>query len=421
MCPIHSAITTAGTPRSVINPLLADLDVAPGKCATIEVAHAVVDDLSAILGTRPSAIVDSGHGLHPYWPVADGQIVDGDIRVARALVRRWGRLVTAVAGARKAETDNVFDLARMMRVPGTRNNKSVNGQGALPVTGYADSGAPLAMAEIDERLTEVGVIEEPGDRDNHAEEISPPSEWTWAEQTCAYVARMVEAWASDAPKPGAGRHPWLVNQMVRLNCAHRCGCIAKADYRAAYTTLAQRFGELVRGTEPRREPQRHEVAGAWDYGRTRTAAKTDEAVHAELGGHEHLPPVDVQETKIGGDSEGDPFTRVVTLVPLTEIEDRPAQWIWEHDGFGRIQRGVLTLFAGRPASGKSTAARGITTDMSNGNLNGCWKGQPQKIAYISAEECDDDVKAGYRATGADMSPKRPVVRSVRLTDGSGGR
>ena len=40
----------------------------------------------------PVVTVDSGHGLHAYWPISDGQIGDGGTAAARARwVRRWGR------------------------------------------------------------------------------------------------------------------------------------------------------------------------------------------------------------------------------------------------------------------------------------------------------------------------------------------
>ena len=99
--------------------LWADLDVKPGACPNLATAHAVVDDLSALLGTRPSAITERGGGIHPYWPVADGCAGN-----AAALVRRWGRLVKVVAESRAARVDSVYDLVRMLRVPGTHNCKA---------------------------------------------------------------------------------------------------------------------------------------------------------------------------------------------------------------------------------------------------------------------------------------------------------
>ena len=108
-----------------LSALWADLDVKPGACKNLKTAHAIIGDLTAAVGTRPSAIVDSGHGLHPYWLLVDGWVRNDDIGSARVLIRRWGRLVAAVAKDHAAEVDSVFELARMLRVPGTFNNKPV--------------------------------------------------------------------------------------------------------------------------------------------------------------------------------------------------------------------------------------------------------------------------------------------------------
>jgi predicted ATP-dependent serine protease len=70
---------------------------------------------------------------------------------------------------------------------------------------------------------------------------------------------------------------------------------------------------------------------------------------------------------------------------------------------GRIQRAVLTLFAGRPEAGKSTAVRWFAAQWSRGELDGCWKDAPQKIAYIASEEAlEYVVKPGLQVAGADM-------------------
>ncbi len=139
--------------------LPADLDIKPGACASLDVAHAVASDLSAILGTPPSVTVDSGHGLHAYWPVEDGGIGDKfTTGQARALLKRWGRLVAVVAGNHQVHVDSVFDLPRMLRIPGSFNNKSRgNGAEPIPVVAYLDTGGPLTVTEIDERLTEIGI------------------------------------------------------------------------------------------------------------------------------------------------------------------------------------------------------------------------------------------------------------------------
>src|SRR5262245_47958896 len=45
-----------------------DLDVKPGACRDLDHAWQIIAALSELVGTRPSAVVMSGHGLQPYWP-----------------------------------------------------------------------------------------------------------------------------------------------------------------------------------------------------------------------------------------------------------------------------------------------------------------------------------------------------------------
>ena len=39
--------------------------------------------------TRPAVVVETGHGLHAYWVISDGKVIDADIGPARALLKRW--------------------------------------------------------------------------------------------------------------------------------------------------------------------------------------------------------------------------------------------------------------------------------------------------------------------------------------------
>jgi len=100
--------------------LVADLDMKPDGCKDMATAHAIVDDISGILGTRPSAITLSGHGLQPFWPISDGKADTADVL---ALARRFHRLVASVAKSRGAQVDKVCDLPRVLRIPGSRNFK----------------------------------------------------------------------------------------------------------------------------------------------------------------------------------------------------------------------------------------------------------------------------------------------------------
>ena len=96
--------------------------------------------------------------------------------------------------------------------------------------------------------------------------------------------------------------------------------------------------------------------------------------------------------------------RTVGLFPMSEVADDVPEWAWIYHGKGRIQRGTLSLAAGRPGAGKSTFLRWFVAQFSNGKAQGSWRNQPQKVAYIAAaeESLRFMVKPGLRAAEADM-------------------
>ncbi|RUP03035.1 MAG: DUF3631 domain-containing protein [Mycobacterium sp.] len=141
--------------------LIGDLDVDPAyKCPDFPTAHAIIDELSEIVGSRPVVITESGHGLQPYWPLSDddaGQLVEH--AEAKNLLSRFGVLVKTVAAHHGCTADSVFDLARVLRVPGTVNHKDP----ADPVTVITrrDAGKPLTVEQIRVALAEFGIPEQP--------------------------------------------------------------------------------------------------------------------------------------------------------------------------------------------------------------------------------------------------------------------
>lgn len=137
--------------------LYADLDVKPGACPNLDTAHAIIGEVSAVLGTHPVAVTDSGHGLHPYWLLDDN---DNAIELTEAedLVTRFGRLVRAVASHHDCVVDSVFDLARVLRVPGTLNHKTPDHP--VPVIAHRDIGEPLTLAQLRAALDEFGIGEQ---------------------------------------------------------------------------------------------------------------------------------------------------------------------------------------------------------------------------------------------------------------------
>lgn len=147
-----------GAERDVVwwRGLCADFDVKPGAFTSIEDILACVATISAMLGTRPSVLIFSGHGVQALWVIEDG-VLDTETKWQRAarLSRRTGRLMAEVAWRNhQASMDSVFDLSRMLRVARTFNFK--NPRHIVEVYAVADTGGPLTVDQIEEALDEWG-------------------------------------------------------------------------------------------------------------------------------------------------------------------------------------------------------------------------------------------------------------------------
>lgn len=267
--------------------LVADLDVKPGACNDFAHARQITDAISAAVGTRPVAVTYSGHGLQPLWAVEDAPITDDNRPDMRALARCWGRLVAGIAERHHAKADSVFDLTRILRVPGGFNHKD---QPPIPVVTIADTGAPITTLDVLERLAEHGITPTADDRRDPGQIIAPPAEWTWGGRTCTYARKMTAGWNQDQP---TARHPWLTSQALRLAALHRSGCITDTDHTTAAQHLAQRFEELCTTGIPKRTPTFGEIQDALLWGQRSVAALTEQQLAAELGHHTHIDqPID---------------------------------------------------------------------------------------------------------------------------------
>lgn len=96
-------------------------------------------------------------------------------------------------------------------------------------------------------------------------------------------------------------------------------------------------------------------------------------------------------------------TRRVVLRSFHELEERRPNWVWSYGGKGRIQLGTVSIFGGPPGTGKSTAARWFVAQATNGELDGCWRGEEVNVAYVAVEEdLDAMVRPSLRAAGANL-------------------
>jgi hypothetical protein len=104
--------------------IVLDIDIKAGAAPDLESALAAVAVAASRLGP-PAAVVHTGHGIQPWWPVAPMPLPDADAfdraqDMNRQIHYKVGFLIERECGFRIDTTD---DLARRARVPGTRNFK----------------------------------------------------------------------------------------------------------------------------------------------------------------------------------------------------------------------------------------------------------------------------------------------------------
>ena len=250
--------------------------------------EAIIAELSEALGEQPTAVVYSGGGLHPYWAIAD----DGgemDMAAAAALLRRFGRLFKVVANKHGLKADNVFNLDRVLRSPGSYNLKT-----GVPrlVRGERRGGSPVPFARIADALNAIGLPEEKGDRSLGGAMLHDPDSWKPGGDSHPYVAAMLEGLATDGPPKDSDtdRHDWMLKQAVRFCCAYALGQITDDDIGVAQDRLEKRLEQLR--AETGEVVGAYEVLGGWLWAMEKAATKTVAEMWADFGADPKLWPKD---------------------------------------------------------------------------------------------------------------------------------
>jgi hypothetical protein len=111
---------------SAVTTLWVDLDAGKDGHAS-KALPPTTDDALTIIATLPppSWVVHTGGGVHAYWRLSRPLIIDdADSRAdAEALTGGWNMLVAQLGAALGWHVDNVGDLSRVMRLPGSHNPK----------------------------------------------------------------------------------------------------------------------------------------------------------------------------------------------------------------------------------------------------------------------------------------------------------
>ena len=92
--------------------------------ATVETVCGFALELSQKIGAAPVGIVESGGRWHVHWAVGGGEIgEDFPVTAAKGLLLCWRALAGLVGANHGITLDPIFDLARVLRLPGTVNAK----------------------------------------------------------------------------------------------------------------------------------------------------------------------------------------------------------------------------------------------------------------------------------------------------------
>ena len=384
----------------------------PGGCPDFPTAQALVDILSGLLGTRPVAVTYSGYGLQPFWTLDDSPET---LTQRRVLIRRFGRLIRAVASRLDCTVDSVFDAPRLMRMPGTHNHKGA----PVPVTCFADTGGPLSVDRLREVLDENGIAATPEDARDLGVEVSAPATWKFADTTCPYTRATVENWSTDVPK-SSGRHPWLVSQAVRLACMQRLGCISEADHRRARVVLATRFQELLDRTEPKRKENPGEVADVWSWGITTAATKTDADAEAEIGGlgrlvrHPHWqvqPTAPQQESPPAAEPDGETSDQREAWDSVALFQHRFPEIRW---AIPQFYPPGLAMLSGPPKQGKSFLALRSGVAVATGSPFLGMQTVPGRVLYCALEDGARRAQTRLPTDAGTRPPPNPGVLTIRV-------
>ena len=263
-----------------LSTLYADLDFKDNGLGGLDSCLEVVEALSNLLGYQPSAIVHTGGGIHPYWPVLDGEITPDSRDEMMTRLKRWGALVKQVSLAHGGDADSVYDLPRILRVPGSTNFK--DGTPRATSIEFMTGIGKVDVAWVDEVLNDNQISVEMAEDPSRV--VSPMAGWDWAEQDCGFVKRATSEIENSDP---TARHPWALKWSAMLHGMVRYGCLTEDSfYRLRDEVLLHQFQALL-GTGS----QRSQGPGEWrqilQFGQQRSQSWSKQKLMEELRHHEH--------------------------------------------------------------------------------------------------------------------------------------
>lgn len=107
--------------------------------------------------------------------------------------------------------------------------------------------------------------------------------------------------------------------------------------------------------------------------------------------------------------------RSLLVQPLQTVKTERLQWAWEDT----IPLGVVSLLGGRAGIGKSTFLAWLTSQVTNGTLQGDFKGSPRQVTFVAGE--DDLARVlvpRLQAAGANLANVNAISARQDESDGT---
>lgn len=352
-----------------------DLDAKEDGLFDLATCEKAMEVISNELGVEPTVTIYSGHGMQPLWTVESQPTgTDEDYAEAVAFVDRWGLYVADVAEEFGGKVDDVFNLDRLQRMPGTFNWKDSD----EPVEATAvvsEVARPLTRVDLDAAFNKRSIPEVAPRPVSRGDESREHGDWQWAPTTCAYALGALQDWLGDETRDS--RHNWLGYRLTKLHAFHRNGCLAEDDFEAAFEQLAEEF-DSRKGVD---EQSFRELDSWDDWGRAKVESMTEEELAEELGRHTHDFEFDLRDHKrLRGKPKSGEGTLEETFA--SEITPRRTRWAWENTYVSN----ALGILAGPEGLGKSTLAYWMIARLTRGDLPGEWFGTPRHCIIIASED-----------------------------------
>jgi hypothetical protein len=193
----------------------------------------------------PTLLVSSGYGVQAWWLLDEPwRFANRSEQHAAALMSaQWHALHRTEANQRGFGLDHTHDLARLLRLPGTTNDK---GSAHRPVTVLADNEVRYTRRELTERCAAAGDVTV----ETSSGDVGSGDGWSLSEYDLSIATHAAQAgWSDQQIADLIAHHRRLWNpgdpKAARRDYLRRT--IAKARDHGGRSRAAQRLAELVGG------------------------------------------------------------------------------------------------------------------------------------------------------------------------------